>query len=191
MLTIRAAWMRFYPTLLTFTLIAQRALAFEGGAPTGMHGKGSGVQRPAQVTGAGGVPEFDVVADEFAIPGVRFHVEVQPKRKVRAMYAYLPGVSKRRARLALDRESGRYVGDVLIPELLTSEVLTIRIVARDGARKSAERELRVPVLSDVCCDDEETCGLIPMPLRDEREDALPNAERRREADAPARAKQSS
>jgi hypothetical protein len=191
MITIRAAWMRFYPTLLTFTLIAQRALAFEGGAPAGVHGEGSAAQRPSQVTGAGGVPELEVIADEFAIPGVRFHVEVEPKRKVRAMYAYLPGVSKRRARLALDRESGRYVGDVLIPELLTSEVLTIRIVARDGARKSVERELRVPVLSDVCCDDEETCGLIPLPPEDEHGHGLPNAERQRAAGAPASAKQSS
>jgi hypothetical protein len=141
MLTIRGAWLRFYPTFLTLLMLAQRALALDGGEP-----------------------QFDVVADEFAIPGVRFHLEVDPRERVRELYAYLPGASKRRMRLAFDKETGRYRGDLAIPEHITAAELTIRVVARGRARSRIEQDLRVPVLSDLdCCDDEETCGLIPLP----------------------------
>jgi Ca-activated chloride channel family protein len=115
----------------------------------------------------GSEPELDVVADEFAIPGVRFHLEVDPHEPVRELYAYLPGVSKRRVRLALDRDSGRYRGALPIPERFEAEELTIRIVARDRARNRVEHELQVPVLSELdCCHDQETCGLIPSEPRE-------------------------
>ncbi len=112
----------------------------------------------------GSEPELDVVADEFVIPGVRFHLEVDPHEPVRELYAYVPGLARRKVRLALDRETGRYRGDVPIPEHLVADELTIRIVARDLARNRVDQDLRVPVLWELdCCDDEETCGLIPLP----------------------------
>jgi hypothetical protein len=158
MLTIRGAWLRFYPTFLTLLMLAQRALALEGLDL-------DEDQKPiASRQSAGGEPLFDVVADEFAIPGVRFHLEVDPQTPVRALYAYLPGAGKRRARLAFDKETGRYRGDLTIPEHITADELTIRIVARGRARSPLEQDRRVPVLSDLdSCDDEETCGLIPLP----------------------------
>jgi hypothetical protein len=116
-----------------------------------------------EITIDGSEPELDVVADEFAIPGVRFRLEVDPQEPVRELYAYLPGVSQRRTRLALDPDSGRYAGDLPIPEQLDAAALTIRIVARDRARNRVEHDLQVPVLSDFdCCEDEETCGLLPL-----------------------------
>jgi hypothetical protein len=141
MVTIRSTWFRFFPTLVTVLMLTQRALAGDDS----------------------GEPEFDVVADEFAIPGVRFHLDVEPPATVREVEAYLPKVHKRRVRLVLDERTGRYRGDLPIPAHVTADELTIRIVAVDGAGRRVEHDLRVPVLSDVdCCDDAETCGLVPL-----------------------------
>ena len=129
-----------------------------------VHANGALEWKQTEILIDGSEPELDVVADEFAIPGVRFHIEVDPREPVRELYAYLPGVSRRKARLALDKETGRYSGDVPIPEHLMADELTIRIVARDRARNRVDHDLRVAVLSELdCCEDEETCGLMPLP----------------------------
>jgi hypothetical protein len=126
-----------------------------------VHADGTLEWKQIEIAIDGSEPELDVVADEFAIPGVRFHLEVDPHEPVRELYAYLPGISRRKARLALDKETGRYRGDVPIPEHLSADELTIRIVARDRARNRVDHDVRVPVLSELdCCDDEETCGLF-------------------------------
>jgi hypothetical protein len=142
----RRLQLRFYPLFLCAVMIAQRALALE----------------PAPQPEA--KPELEVIADEFAIPGERFLVEVEPRTPVRDIYAYLPKVSKRRVKLVIDKQTGLYTAALKIPAALEASELTVRIVARDLERNRLEQDVRVPVLSALdCCEDEETCGLVLDP----------------------------
>ena len=56
--------------------------------------------------------------------------------------------------------SGTYGGDLRMPDALDADEIRVRVVARDLARNRVEQDVRVPVLSDLCCEDEETCGLM-------------------------------
>jgi len=135
---LRRLQLRFYPLFLCALVLAQRALAAEPAA----------------------MAELEVTADEFAIPGERFLVEVEPRAPVREIYAYMPKVSKRRVKLLVDKETGLYTAALKIPAALEATELTVRVVARDLARNRLEQDVRVPVLSALdCCEDEETCGL--------------------------------
>ena len=132
---VRRYQLRYYSVFLLLLTLAQRALALEP------------------------EPELNVIADEFAIPGERFLVEVEARDSIRDIYAYLPKVSKRRVKLARDKQTGLYTAALKIPEQLEATELTVRIVARDRARR-LEQDVHVPVLSPLdCCDDEESCGL--------------------------------
>lgn len=108
-------------------------------------------------------PELEVGSDELALPGEAFHVRVDPHEPMREVLAYVAHGRYKRApvSLTLDTETGLYEGELIIPVDLQRDELTIRIVARDLARKRVEHALRVPLLTapDCCEDAYETCRL--------------------------------
>jgi hypothetical protein len=148
-LPARSVWLRLYPIVATLCLVAQRALALEAGpdAP------------PAEAS-----VELEVTTDEFAIPGVRFHVAVDPLVRVRDVHAYLPGVNEKRVRLRRDPATGVYTGYLTLSDTTSRDEITVRVVARGRGRERFTETLRVPVLSDLCCEDEgEYCGIRHVP----------------------------
>ena len=122
-----------------------------------MHEGGQLEWKEIEITIDGSEPELDVVADEFAIPGVRFRLEVDPHEPVRELYAYLPGVAQA-PHAARARQGHRALHGRPAHPRATSRPTRSRsaIVARDRARNRVDQDVRVPVLSDLdCCDDDE------------------------------------
>ena len=88
-------------------------------------------------------PEFAVAMPTRAAAGGLIPITVDPYEPVAVVFAYLPGVEKKRLRLRLDPETGFYEGWLPIPEDLEAEEVTVRIVVRDLARNRCQRDLVV------------------------------------------------
>lgn len=93
-------------------------------------------------------PELEVIADELAIPGEDFRIEVDPLEPVREVTVELVGHPGTRVRLTLDPVTGRHLGRLRVPGHVSQEILTLKVIARDLARNRVERLLEISVLPD-------------------------------------------
>jgi len=88
-------------------------------------------------------PEFDADVPAVAAPGSMLPVEADPFEQVLEVYAYVVGDDEARVRLTIDPETGRYAGEVKLPDDFPEGPVIIRIVVRDLARNRFEQDFEV------------------------------------------------
>jgi Ca-activated chloride channel homolog len=91
----------------------------------------------------GTAPEFDTNVPATAVAGETVRIEVDPFETVREVYMMLPDSGNVRIDLKIDIESGKYVGEITLPDRFPEGPFTLRIVVRDMARNRFEQDFEI------------------------------------------------
>ena len=107
----------------------------------------------------GADPIFNARLDDVVVAGDVLAVEVDPGGPAKRVHAYVPGVPGARAIFAHDPISGRYHGELEIPEDLLKGSIVVRVVVRDGRGNRFVRAFHIDVIPLIdCCADSEFEG---------------------------------
>lgn len=91
----------------------------------------------------GTAPEFEADIPAVGLPGGLVDIEVDPFEPVAEVFAYVLNDPETRVDLELDLDSGRYMGDIQLPDQFPEGPVTIRIVVRDLARNRFEQDFDI------------------------------------------------
>jgi Ca-activated chloride channel homolog len=88
-------------------------------------------------------PEFEAFVPPEAPAGSTIEIEIDPFEIVREAFAYLPGVDEEPVPLTIDLETGNLKGFMDLPDEFADDYITLRIVVRDLAFNTFERDFEI------------------------------------------------